>query len=65
MRSLLCLIFAMTLLACSDNSSTHDDQSQKTVIDHQIKALEKAKSVEQQILNAADQQRAFIDEQSQ
>jgi|GEM_PF-1607057 len=64
MKHLLCVFFIFNLAACSDSSSTNDD-AKKTVIDHQIKALEKAENVEAQILEAAQQQRAIIDTQGQ
>ncbi len=62
---MLCLFLIAGLSACSDNSATSERESNSTVIDHQIKALDKAKDVEAQILNAAEQQRALIDSQSQ
>lgn len=65
MKYLLCVIFVSSLPACSDNTSTNEDTNEKTVIDHQIKSLEKAKNVEAQILDAAQLQRAVIDAQGQ
>lgn len=64
-KHLLCVIFVSSLLACSDDTSTNEDANKKTVIDHQIKALEKAENIEAQILDAAQQQRAVIDAQGQ
>ncbi len=39
----------------------HAKESEKTVLDPQLRALEKAKGVEQQLLDAASQQREVID----
>ena len=63
MKHLLTIFLIVLLSACSDNSSTSDNKSNKTVIDSQIRALEKAKGVEEQVLDAAQQQRAVIDNQ--
>jgi CHASE3 domain sensor protein len=58
------VLVAAYLQACSDNASDSDNAA-SIVIDPQIQALEKAKNVEAQILDAANQQRALIDKQSQ
>ncbi len=46
------------LIGCSDNNSS---SSNKSVIDPQIQALEKAKAVEQRLLDSANKQREKID----
>lgn len=61
MKHLLFFFGVIALAACSDNTASNQDKSAKTVIDHQIKALEKAKRVEAQVLEAAQQQRVEID----
>lgn len=63
--SVLLIMLALCLTACSGNedSASESKQVTKTVIDPQLKALEKAKGVEQQLLDAAEQQRKQIDTQ--
>ena len=52
------------LISCSDNENASvETEPKKTVIDHQIQALEKAKGVEQQIMDAAEQQQKLIEAQ--
>lgn len=48
------------LISCSDNG-TQNSESEKTVIDSQLRALDKAKGVEQHILDSAVKQREQID----
>lgn len=59
------IVLVLCLPACSDNdeSSSSAKESKKTIIDPQLQALEKAKGVEQQLLDAAEQQRKLIDAQ--
>jgi hypothetical protein len=59
----LLIVLPLLLTACSDNddSSPESKQPVKTVIDPQLKALEKAKGVEKQLLDAAEQQRKLIE----
>ncbi len=63
--SALLIMLALCLTACSENEDSPSESKQvtKTVIDPQLKALEKAKGVEQQLLDAAEQQRKQIDTQ--
>jgi hypothetical protein len=63
--NVLLIVLGLFLTACSDNdhSSSESKQPVKTIIDPQLKALEKAKGVEQQLLDAAEQQRKLIDAQ--
>ncbi len=58
----LLIVLALYLTACSDNenSSSEPKQSVKTIIDSQLNALEKAKGVEQKLLDATEQQRKLI-----
>ncbi|MBL4852595.1 MAG: hypothetical protein JKY90_10045 [Gammaproteobacteria bacterium] len=50
------------LCACSDNEGVSKDTTDKaTVFDSQIKALEKAKSVDQQVQDAATMSRQSIE----
>jgi len=50
------------LIACSDNSEISQETMDKaTVFDSQIKALEKAKSVDQQVQDAATMSRQSIE----
>ncbi len=54
-------ILSMTLLfGCTESENT-STETKKTVIDHQIKALEKAKGVEQQLFDSASKQKEQID----
>ena len=53
----------MLLVSCSENESG-ESTSNKTVIDNQLRALEKAKNVEQQILESAAKQKERIDAQN-
>ena len=60
------IVLVLCLPACSDNdnaSSSNAKESKKTIIDPQLQALEKAKGVEQQLLDAAEQQRKLINAQ--
>ena len=59
------IVFALCVSACSDSEDNTSSvkQSNKTFIDPQLQALEKAKGVEKQLLDAADQQRKLIDSQ--
>tara|TARA_R110002096_G_scaffold434973_1_gene658948 strand:- start:2074 stop:2286 length:213 start_codon:yes stop_codon:yes gene_type:complete len=59
------ILLVFCLAACSDNNhdSATTKDSGKTIIDPQIQALEKAKSVEKQLLDAADKQRNYIESQ--
>ena len=51
------------LIACSDNDSASKDTAEKaTVFDSQINALEKAKSVDQQVQEAAENARKSIED---
>jgi len=58
------------MIGCSDNNDNraqkqgNEEQTRKTVIDPQLEALERAKAVEQDVLDAAEKQRKEIDEQS-
>ena len=63
--SYLLFVLMLGVSACSDNdnASSQSKEPIKTVIDPQLKALEKAKGVEQQLLDAAEQQRKLIDAQ--
>lgn len=58
-------VLVLCLPACSNNDDTSSSakESKKTFIDPQLKALDKAKGVEQQLLDAAQQQRKLIDAQ--
>ncbi|MFK8028125.1 MAG: hypothetical protein AB8C40_08730 [Gammaproteobacteria bacterium] len=58
---LFVLILCVSACSESDNASMHAKESEKTVLDPQLRALEKAKGVEQQLLDAASQQREVID----
>lgn len=62
-----CVLIAvvLSLSACSDGSdnSSSVKQSNKTVIDSQLHALEKAKGVEKKLIDAADQRKMLIDAQ--
>lgn len=60
-RMVMLISCLIVLFSCSDNSTSTENK--KTVIDHQIKALEKAKGVEAQIFDSAQQQREIIDNQ--
>lgn len=57
-----CFVFCSIILLvnCSDNEA-QNSASKKTVIDNQLQAMEKAKGVEQQILDSAAKQREQID----
>ena len=63
--NLLLIVLCLCFTACSDNndSAAESKQAVKTVIDPQLKALEKAKGVEQQVLEAAEQQKKLIEAQ--
>ncbi len=55
------IIFSVIFLtSCSDNG-TQNSESKKTVIDSQLRALDKAKGVEQDILDSVAKQREQID----
>ena len=57
---LLPFLSIVLLFGCSDREDK-STEPQKTVIDHQIKALEKAKGVEQQLFDSAAKQKDEID----
>ncbi len=66
MKLLLTLILLAIALAACDNKTPGNNlaatpEPPKTMIDNQLKALDKAKGVEQQIQDAADKQRQAID----
>ena len=54
---MFCILF---LVSCSDSETSHTD-SKKTVIDDQLHALEKAKTVEKQLLDSTAKQKEQID----
>lgn len=53
-------MLVLCVVACSDNEKS-SAQSEESIIEPQMKALEKAKGVEQQLLDAAEQQRKHIE----
>lgn len=59
------LVLALCMYACSDSDQNTSSEKKpiKTIIDPQLQALEKAKGVEQKLLDAAEQQRKLIDAQ--
>lgn len=57
MNKYVLLIFSFLLLAACDN-----EPPEKTVWDDQIKTMDKARDAEQQVLDAAAQQRQAIDQ---
>ncbi len=63
---LILLLLGCTLSACdsqpSSNKTDLTTSPPKTIIDDQLKALDKAKDVERQIQEAAEKQRKALDE---
>ena len=61
MIKFICVSSIILLLGCSESNNT-DSETKKTIIDHQIRALEKAKGVEQQLFDSAAKQQEQINE---
>jgi len=59
--SIFLTVLLVVMTGCSDNEKPG---SSKTIIDDQLRAMEKAKEVEKTLEEAAQQQRKNIDEQS-
>lgn len=55
----LLVVLSSCLTACSDDDSSPVN---KTVIEPQLQALDKAKDVDQQLLNAAERQEKLIEQ---
>lgn len=61
MKALYLVLFVMSvmIIACSDNDSTDE-----TVFDDQLKTMDKARAVEQQLQKSATEQQQQIKEQT-
>ncbi len=63
-KVLVYMLFGFALGCSGDDSATNEVEIRDSVLDAQIEAIDKARSVDQQIQDAAEKQRQAIDSQS-
>ncbi len=65
MKKILCVFWLSIwlLLGCSNEDSTNKESSGKTIIDSQLKALDKARGVEGILRKSEEKKRQLMDQQ--